>query len=70
MTDVDQPLPMMQAAPPDAASGGEARFRQRISTAVGIAAIIAVLIFLLALTFRPLLLIFMSILFALGLRGL
>lgn len=70
MTDAEQPLPMMQAVPSGAAPGGEARFRQRVSTGVGIAAIIGVLIVLLALTLQPLLLIFMSILFAVGLRGL
>lgn len=70
MTDAEQPLPMMQIASTDSAPTGEMRFRQRISTAVGIAAIIGVLIVLLALTIQPLLLIFMSILFAVGLRGL
>jgi predicted PurR-regulated permease PerM len=70
MTDVEQPLPMMQVVPVDSAPGEGMRFRQRISTAVSIAAIAGVLIVLLALTIQPLLLIFMSILFAVGLRGL
>lgn len=70
MTDVEQPLPMMQVVSTENVQSGESRFRQRVSTAVGIAAIIAALIVLLALTIQPLLLIFMSILFAVGLRGL
>lgn len=70
MTDAEQPLPMMQVVPTESTPTGEMRFRQRVSTAVGIAAIIGVLIVLLALTIQPLLLIFMSVLFAVGLRGL
>src|SRR5688572_8869448 len=69
MTDID-PLPMAAITPENNAAGGEIRFRQRISTAVGIAIIFGILALLLALTIQPLLLIFMSILFAVGLRGL
>lgn len=69
MTDID-PLPMAAIIPEANAAGGETRFRQRVSTAVGIAIIFGILVLLLALTLQPLLLIFMSILFAVGLRGL
>lgn len=70
MTDTN-PLPMAAITPPENnAAGGESRFRQRVSTAVGIAVIFGVLIVLLSLTIQPLLLIFMSMLFAVGLRGL
>ena len=64
------PLPMAAITPENSAAGGETRFRQRVSTAVGIAVIFGILVLLLALTIQPLLLIFMSILFAVGLRGL
>lgn len=69
MTDVETPLPLMPNVTPKPTTG-EALYRQRVTTGVGITAIIAVLLVLLALTFRPLLLIFMSALFAIGLRGL
>ena len=69
MTDIN-PLPMAAITPENNAAGGETRFRQRVSTPVGIAIIFGILVLLVALTIQPLLLIFMSMLFAVGLRGL
>jgi predicted PurR-regulated permease PerM len=71
MTDAEQPLPLpVLAYTPPTSADTESRFRQRVATAAGIAAIVGVLLILLALTLQPLLLIFMSVLFAVGLRGL